>query len=300
MLFDEHGEGWNQHGVELTGNALGETVVVGGDETQFLVFHPLLEGNDIFRHVPYLLYGTATLDIKGVKDILCLCPDGSLIGDVIGNRPHLLPVKLFGVEPHTMIQVRLVNIQVHHTGIGTTDLCDVRITETTAYLCGTAPVLNLCLHLRVTTLYDTSDHCRALAGTVQVCDHLTDGATGIQLSQPDGDVRLLIIRSQFLLYVHDDYRYIEVTHCRQHIIRGAIGQHLQDDQVDISGTELITCHHRLLLGGHHTTVNHFHRIGDSLLKCLILCLKLRDKLRKLWQVCSQSDGEHAHPCFCLY
>ena len=103
MLLDEHREGRNQHRVELAGNALGKAVVVRGYHAQLLVLHPLLEGHHILRHVPYLLDGTATLDVEGSQDVLGLGTDGRLVGDVVGYGPHLLPVELLGIDEHAMV-----------------------------------------------------------------------------------------------------------------------------------------------------------------------------------------------------
>ena len=297
MLLDQHGEGRNQHGVEFSGHALGKASIVRSNHTEFLVLNPLLESHHIFGHVPNLFDGAATFNLEGVEDILSLGADSLFVGDIVSDGPHLLPVELLGIDKHTVIEVGLVDIEVHHAGIGTANLCDIGVAETTAHLSSAAPVLNLSLNLRVATFYDTRNHSRTLTGTIQVGHHLTDGTAGIELAQPDGNVRLCVIGSQLLLHVYDDHRHIQVAHGRQHIIRGAIGQHLQDDEIHVGRTELIAGLHRLFLRGHHSTVDNLDGRGQCLLECCILSLKLRYELWELRQVCSECNGEHAHPCF---
>ena len=214
MLLDEHRECWNQHGVELAGNALGKACIVRGYHTQFFVLHPLLEGNHILRHVPYLIDGTTTLDVEGVKNILSLGLDGCLVSDVIGNSPHLLPIELLGIDKHTVVEVSLINIEVHHAWIRASNLCDVGITETTTHLSSTAPVFNLSLYTRVTTLDNACNDSRTLASTIQISHHFTNGSASIELAQPGRDVSLRIVGSQFLLYIHNDYWHVEVTNGR--------------------------------------------------------------------------------------
>ena len=65
MLLDKHRESRNQHRVELACHALCKAIVVRGYHTEFLVLHPLLEGNDILRHIPNLLNGATTLNVEG-------------------------------------------------------------------------------------------------------------------------------------------------------------------------------------------------------------------------------------------
>ncbi len=47
--------------------------------------------------------GSAACDVEGVEDIVGLGADSSFVGDVVGDGPHLFPVKLLGVQPHPMI-----------------------------------------------------------------------------------------------------------------------------------------------------------------------------------------------------
>ena len=66
MLLNQHRESGDEHRVELACYPLSKARIVGSYHAQLLVLHPLLEGNDILRHVPYLLYGAATLNLEGV------------------------------------------------------------------------------------------------------------------------------------------------------------------------------------------------------------------------------------------
>ena len=268
--------------------------------TQLFVLDPLLEGHDILGHIPDLLDGAAALDVEGVEDVLCLGTDGSLVGNIVGNGPHLLPVELLGIDEHSVVEIGLVNIEVHHAWIGTAYLGDIGIAETTTHLSSTTPILNLSLNTWVAALNHTCNHSRTLAGTIQVGHHLADGTTGIEFAQPGGNVGLGIVGSQLFLYVDNHDGHVQIAHGRQHIVRSAIGQHLQDDQVYIGCTELVACCHRLLLGGHHAAVNNLDGVGQRLLEGCILSLKLGYELRELWQVCLQRNTEHTYSCFGFY
>ena len=125
-----------------------------------------------------------------------------------------------------MVEVGLVDVEVHHARVRTSDLGDVRVAETTTHLSGTAPVLDLRLNSWIATFYDTSDDSRALTSTVEVGNHLTDGTASVEVAQPGGNIGLGIVGCQLLLQVHDDNGYVEVTNGRQHIIRGTVSQHL--------------------------------------------------------------------------
>ena len=273
---------------------------MGCYHAQLLVLNPLFEGYDIFCHIPYLLNGAATLDVEGSQNILCLRTDSSLVGDVVGNSPHLFPVELLGIYEHAVIEVCLVDIEVHHARIWAANLCDVGIAEAAAHLCSTAPVLYLCLNTRVTTFYYTGNDSRALAGTIQVGNHLTNSAAGIEVAQPGGNIGLGIVGSQFLLQIHNDDGHVEIANGRQHIIRGTVGQHLENDKIDISCSELITGSHRLLLGGHHATIDNLNGVWQRLLERLILSLEVWYELWELWQVCLKGNAEYTYLCFGFY
>ena len=296
-LLDEHGESGDQHGVELAGHALGKAVIVGSDEAQLLVLDPLLEGDHILCHIPDLFDGAAALDIEGVQNVLRLGADRFFIGDIVGDGPHLLPVKLLGVEPHTVVEVGLVDIQIHHAGIGAADLRKVRIAEAAANLRGTAPVGNLGVHFGVAALDDAGDHGVALASALQVGHHLANCAAGIELAQPGGGIGVGIIGGFLLLQVNQHHGHIQIADGGEHVVRGRVGQQLQDDQVHVGGTELVAGFHGLLLGGHKTAVDELHRVGDALFEVCVLCLKLRHQGRELGQIGAQRDGENADSRF---
>ena len=74
---------------------------------------------------------------------------------------------------------------------------EVCIAEAAAHLSGTAPIFNLSLHGWVTALDHTGDNGMALAGALQIRDHLTDRTAGIQRAQPSGDVRVGVVRGFF-------------------------------------------------------------------------------------------------------
>ncbi len=113
-----------------------------------------------------------------------------------------------------MVEVRFVDIEVHHARIGASNLCNVGVAEASAHLCGAAPVFYLCLYQRVATLNDTRNHGMSLAGTFQVGNHFAYGTAGIQLTEPCGNVGLLVVGGFLLLYVHQYDGYIQVAYCR--------------------------------------------------------------------------------------
>ena len=238
-LLDQHGEGWNQHGVQLTGNALGEAVIVRSHKGDLLVLDPLLKSNYILCHIPDGFHGSAALDVEGVQNVLGFGTDGGFIGNIVGNRPHLLPVELLGVQPHTVVQVGLVNVQIHHAGIGAANLGKVRIPEAAAHLRGTAPVLNFCLCYRVSALNNTGDDGVALPGPLQIGHHLTHCAAGVQLPQPGGGVGVCVVGSLLLLKVHQHHGNVQVPDSREHIVGGGIGQQLHNDQIYVRSPELV-------------------------------------------------------------
>ena len=296
-LLDEHGEGRDQHTVQHTGLALCKAVIVGSDEGNLLILDPLLKGHDILCHVPDLFNGAATLDVESVQNILCLSADGVFIGDVVSDGPHLLPVELLGVEEHPVVQVGFVNVQVHHAGIRTTNLCQIGVAEAAAHLCGTAPVLDLSLHLRVAALDHAGDNGVTLASALQVGHHLADCTAGVQLAQPSGSVRIGVVRGFLLLDVHENHGHVQVAHSGQHIVRSSVGQQLQNDQINVSGAELVACGHGQFLGGDDAAINDFYAVGDGLFEVGVLLLKFGYEGRELGQIGSQSNGEHANTGF---
>ena len=296
-LLDEHRERGDQHRVQLTGHALGEAVVVAGDEGDLLVPDPLLKCDNVAGHIPDLLHRAAALNIEGVQNVLRLGTDGVLVGDVVGDGPHLLPVKLLGVEPHTVVQVRLIDVQIHHTGVRAADLRKVRITEAAAHLRGLAPVVDFGLHGGVTALDNAGDDGVALTGALQISDHLADSAAGVQLTQPGGGVGVGVVGGLLLLHVDEDDGHVEVAHGGQHIVRGSVGQQLQNDKVNVGGAELIARGHGLLLGGDDAAVDDLDGVGQRLFEGGVLALKLGDQRGELRQVSAQRNGEHANAGF---
>ena len=267
---------------------------MAGNQAQLLVFHPLLEGYHVFGHVPHFLYRTTTFNVERVENVLSFGADGVLIGDVVGDGPHLFPVKLLRVEPHTMIEVGLVDVEVHHAWVWTPNLGNVRVAEAAAYLGGTAPVLNLCLHVWVAAFNHTRDHGVALAGTLQVCNHLTYSTAGIKLAEPGWDVGVGVVWSLLFLNVHQHHRNIQVANGWKHVVGGGVGKQLKNHQIHVGGTEFITGSLRLLFGGHQPTVNQLHAVGKGLLKGCILRFKLRNQRWELRKVGTKGDGEHTH------
>ncbi len=266
-------------------------------KAELLVAHPLLEGHDVFRHIPYLLDRAAALNVKGIEDLLGLGADRVLVGNIIGDRPHLFPVELLGVQPHAVVKVGLVDIKVHHAGVGAADLGQIRVAEAAAHLCGAAPVGDLAVDLTVPALDDAGDDGVALAGTLKVGDHLAHGAAGVQRAEPGGRVGVGIVRRFFLLQIDEHDRDVEVAHGGQHVIGGGIGQQLQDHEIHVGGAELVARGHRELLGRDKAAVDQFDRIGDALFKVLILALKFRHEGGKLGQIGAERDGENADACF---
>ena len=296
-LLDEHRERRDQHRVQLTGHALGKAVVVAGDEGDLLVPDPLLKCDNVAGHIPDLLHRAAALNIEGVQNVLRLGADGILVGDVVGDGPHLLPVKLLGVEPHAVVQVRLIDVQIHHAGVRAADLRKVRITEAAAHLRGPAPVVDFGLHGGVTALDNAGDDGVALAGALQISDHLADSAAGVQLAQPGGGVGVGVVGGLLLLHVDEDDGHVEVAHGGQHIVRGSVGQQLQNDKVNVGGAELIARGHGLLLGGDDAAVDDIDGVGQRLFEGGVLALKLGDQRGELRQVSAQRNGEHANAGF---
>ena len=95
---------------------------------------------------------------------------------------------------HPSVQVGLVDIEVHHTRIRSSDLSDVCIAESSSDLSCTAPVLDLFLNARVSAFYDACDHGMSLAVALKVCHHLAYSAACIAFAQPGCDVCVVIIK----------------------------------------------------------------------------------------------------------
>ncbi len=136
-----------------------------------------------------------------------------------------------------MVQIRFVDVQIHHAGIRPADLGQVRVPEAAAHLGSPAPILDLGLHLRVAA-FTGGDDGMTLAGALQISDHLADSAAGVQLTQPGGGVGVGVVRGFLLLDVHQHDRDIQIPHSRQHVVGSGVGQQLQDHQVHICSAKL--------------------------------------------------------------
>ena len=271
---------------------------MGCYKAQLFILNPLLKGHYITGHIPNLFNG-AILNIKGIQNILSLGLNNSFIINIISNSPHLFPIKLLGIEPHSMIEVGFINIKIHHAWVWTTNLSQIGITESPAYLSCSAPILQLSLYSRIATLYYTGNNCMALAGSFQICYHLAYSATSIKLTQPGRNISISIIRSLFLLYINQHYRHIQISNSWQHIVGCCISQKLENNQIYISSTELVTGLHGLLLGSYHTAINQLHSVWQGLFESLILRLELWHQLWELWQICSQGNRENTYFCFSI-
>ena len=118
-------------------------------------------------HIPYFFDCAAIFDIECIKNILSFCADCFFICNIISDSPHFFPVKLFCVQEHSVVQVCLIDVKVHHTRIWSSDLSYVSITESSSDLSSFTPVFDLSLYSRISTFYDTCDNsivsCPALS-----------------------------------------------------------------------------------------------------------------------------------------
>lgn len=142
---------------------------MGSDHSKMLIFYPFFKCYHIFRHIPYFLNCSAAFDLKGIQNFLSFCTDSIFICNIISNSPHFLPVKLFCIQEHSVVQICLINIEIHHTRIRSSNLCDISITESSSYLSSLTPIFDLCLNSRISTFYNTCDHRVSLACSLQVC-----------------------------------------------------------------------------------------------------------------------------------
>ncbi len=136
----------------------------------------------------------------------------------------------------------------------------------------------------------------ALAEALKVRDDLARCAAGVADAEPCRDVSGVIVERLHLLQVHDDDRDIQVSHGRKIVVGGRIGQHLQEDDVDVCRAEEVAGFLSLLLGRHHTAVDDLDRVREHLLEIRVLALELRYELRELGQVCAQRDGKYTDLC----
>ncbi|CDD75532.1 unknown [Cryptobacterium sp. CAG:338] len=152
---------------------------MAGNQAQLFVAYPLFEGQHIAGHLADAFFFVVAFDLEGVVDVGDLCSNRLFIVYVISNNPHALPVELLRVYAHTVIEVGLVDVEVHHARIRPANLSDIGIAEAAAYLCGTTPVFNLGSSLRVATFDDARDYGMALAGAVEVGNHFAYGSACI-------------------------------------------------------------------------------------------------------------------------
>ena len=216
---------------------------MGSNHTEVLGFYPFLECYNIFCHIPYFFDCAATFDIKSIQNILCFCTNCFFVCDIISNSPHFFPVKLFGIQEHSVIQVGLINVQIHHTRIRSSDLSNVSITKSSSYLSCLAPVFDLSLNSRIAAFYNTCDNSMSLAGSFKVSNSFSNSTTCITFAQPCCDICVIIIQCFQFLNVYQNNRNIKITNCRKHIVRCSISQHLKEYKVNISCTEFVSCFH---------------------------------------------------------
>ena len=274
-LFDQHRECRDQHTVKDTCLTLCKSVIMGSNHAEMFVFYPFLECNNVFCHIPYFFDRAAILNIKSIKNILCFCTDHFFICDIVSNRPHFFPIKLFGVQEHSVVQVCLIDVKVHHTRIRSSDLSDIGIAESSSYLCSLAPVFDLCLNSRISTLNYTCNNSMSLACSFQIGNCFTYSTAGISFTKPCSDICVIIIQCFELLNVHKNNRNIKITDCREHIVGCRIGQHLKKYDINVCSTEFISGFHRLLFCCYHSSIDDLYCIRDCFFECLILSFKLR-------------------------
>ena len=225
-LFDQHGKCRDQHAVQFSGNPFGKAVIMGCHHAKLFFFHPLFKCNDIFCHIPYGLYRCTALDVKGIQNLLCLGADCGLICNRIRDCPYFLPVELFRIKSHPVVKIGFIDIQVHHSRIWSSDLGNIGVAESSAYLGCPAPLIDFLCHVSISAFYNTGDDGMTFARTLQIGYHLTDCSTGIQLTEPFWRIGIGIIRCFPLLHIHKHNRHIQVTDCREHIVAGRVGQKL--------------------------------------------------------------------------
>ena len=299
-LLDQHGKCRDQHAVKHACLALGKAVIMGCHESDLLILNPLFKSDHVFCHFPDSLNRAAAFDLKCIQNVLSFGAYRFFIGDVVGNRPHFLPVKLLGVKMHPVVKVGLVDIQIHHAGVRAADLGQVCIPEAAADLSCTAPVLNFSLSNRIASLDDAGNHGMALSRALQISYHLTDGAAGIEFAEPGCRIRVGVVRSFLLLQVHEHHRYVQIAHSREHVVGSRIGKQLQDHEIHIGRTEFVTGCHSQFLGCHKTSVDQFHAVRDHTLEISILALEFRNKRRELRQISAERNRKNTNPCFCIY
>ena len=190
-----------------------------------------------------------------------------------------------------MVEVGLVDVEVHHAGVGAADLRKVGVAQAAAHLGGTAPVLYLGGHLGVAPLHDAGDDGMALAGALEVGHHLAHGAARIADAQPLGRAGSIEVEAAHLLEVDQNDGHVEVADGGQHVVAGGIGEQLAEDEVDVGRAELVACRGSGLLGGAHAAVDDLDCAGQRGHEVGVLLLELGHELGELREVRAQRDGE---------
>ena len=245
------------------------------NHAEVLIFYPFFKCYNVFCHIPYFFDCAAIFDIECIKNILSFCADCFFICDIISDSPHFFPVKLFCVQEHSVVQVCLIDVKVHHTRIWSSDLSYVSITESSSDLSSFTPVFDLSLYSRISTFYDTCDNSMSLACSFKVSNSFTNSTAGISFTKPCSDICVIVIQCFQFLNVNQNNWHIQITDCRKHIVRCSISQHLKENDVYVSCTEFVSGFHRLLFCCYHSSVNDLYCIWKCLLECLILSFKLR-------------------------
>ena len=127
-----------------------------------------------------------------------------------------------------MVEVGLIDIQVHHARVGPANLGKVGVPEAPPHLGGFAPLRNLRLGVGVAPLHHPGDHRVALACPLQIGYHLAHSPAGVKFAQPGGGIGIGVVRSFLFLQVHQHHRYVQIPHSGQHVVAGGIGQELQN------------------------------------------------------------------------
>ena len=139
----------------------------------------------------------------------------------------------------------------------------------------------------------------ALAETLKVSDNLAGRAACVADAEPCRDVRGVIVERFHLLQVYDHDRNVQVTDGRKIVVRSRVGEHLQEDDIDVRRAEEVAGFLSLLLGRHHPAVDDLDRVREALLELFVLALELRHELRELGQIGAQRDGKYTNLRFCI-
>ena len=121
--------------------------------------------------------------IEGIMNIRnFICNSCILITDLISNSPHTLPVKLLGVETEFTIEIRLIDVEIHHTWVWPSNLSNIGLAESATNLSRTTPLLNLSLYIWITALDHTSDHIMTHIIAIQISHHFANSTACIEFT----------------------------------------------------------------------------------------------------------------------